>query len=168
MAAPAHNAATMAQGAPKKPSSAGAKLVVANKLPFPVRIRNFRKTEFPEMQRDGSTKMVTVYEADADTIVIHGSAMPRNGQKPCRVFMGYALTEGVDQESFERWREDNKDQNFIRNNLIFAMPNIADAEACARENEKRVTNMEPFDPEGDPRAPRPVAGMTPIVTATAE
>lgn len=162
------NAATEAQGESLEPTSAGAKVVVANKLPFALRIRNFRMRGIMEEQRDGTRREISVAEPLAETIVIHGAAPPKRGVPPCRIFMGYALTEGVDKDSFDNWLKDNKDQAFVLNKLVFAMPNVSDAEACAKENRDRVTNLEPLDPDGDPRAPRPAVGMSGIETATRE
>lgn len=161
-----HNAATLAQGPAKKPSSAGEKVVVANKMPWPIRIRNCVPREVPITLKDGSKRTDTVFEPLPESIVVHGVGTPRGGARSGqRIFMGYALTEGVDKDSFDQWLKDNREQPFVKNQLIFAMPNVSDAEAKAKENEKRVTNFEAFDPAGDHRNAAPPGT---IKTATNE
>lgn len=155
-AAPAHEAATLAQGAGVKPSSAGEKVVVASKLQFPLRIRLFRMIDVTEQRPNAPSVQVKKAEALPDTFIIHGTARLRGAGRADivdnrRMNFGYAFTEGVDKESYDRWAHDNKDQPFITNKLVFAMPDLNEAEAKAKDNEKRVTMHEPLDPSGDER-----------------
>lgn len=165
MAVVKHNPATMSQGAPATVSSAGEKVVVANKLPFALRLRTFKMVGVIEQRPNAPSKEIEMAEARPDTYLVSGTAEMRGPGRTStkdgrRIMWGYALTDGVPKDVWEQWAEDNKDQPMVRNKLVFAMPSMADAEACARENEGRVTNLEPLNPDGDPRMQRN------IVTAT--
>jgi hypothetical protein len=155
-AAPAHEAATKAQGESKKVTSAGEKVVVASKLQFPLRIRNFRMVNVTEQRPNAPSKEISQAEALLDTFVVHGVAKLRGAGRADitdnrRMNFGYAFTEGIDKESYDRWAHDNKDQPFMTNKLVFAMPDLREAEAKAKDNEKRITMHEPIDPAGDTR-----------------
>jgi hypothetical protein len=163
--AAAPNAATLAQGAPKAPSSAGDKVVVANKLPMALRIHNDRMVSIMEQRPNSPSQEVKRAERLPNTYVALGNAQLRGaGRGPIsdgrRILYGYCFTEGIPRDAYENWEEANQDQPFIRNKLVFAARNMAEAEAIARENEKRVTNLEPLNPDGDPRMPRGLATAT--------
>lgn len=146
----------------KKASSAGAKVVVASKLPMGLRIRNFHMVAMSELDRNGNAKEIRVAEALPDTILIHGAARAFNEVPRCQVIHGYAMTEGVDSDSFKRWLDDNKNAPYVVNQLVFCETSLERAINRAKENEKRPTNLEPLDPTGDRRAPAPAVGMEPI------
>lgn len=162
------NVSTRLQGAGKKPASAGGKVVVASRLPWPLRIRTFKFVEVQSINRDGTTQLEKVAEPREEEFIIHGTSLPRDGRIPYRISFGYALTEGVDEESFNQWLKDNATQPFVKNGLVFAMRNLTDAEAVARERKSLHTNLEPFEQEGDRRLPRSPVNVEPIVPATTE
>ena len=53
----APNLATASQGLGKKESSAGEKVVVANKLPMPLRLRTFSMVSSPNVSKNGEVEI---------------------------------------------------------------------------------------------------------------
>lgn len=156
------NRATAAQGGSAQPSSSGGRVVVASKLPMALRIRTFRMVSVIEQRPNSPSKEVELAEANPDTYVIAGTAKLRgpgrtNTEDGRHMRWGYAFTENVPADVWEQWLKDNADQPMVKNKLVFAMPSMEDAQAVARENEKRTTNLEPINPDGDPRTLRTIA-----------
>lgn len=59
---------------------------------------------------------------------------------------GYAITENVPKEFFERWLELNKDHAAVKNNLIFAHIQIASVRDMGEERSELVNGFDPIDP----------------------
>jgi hypothetical protein len=83
---------------------------------------------------------------------------------------GYALTYGIPADFWEQWAEQNKLSSFLKPEddnseygAIFAFPDSADTQACAKEHEGYLTGLEPIstneDAQGrltDRRLPKPL------------
>src|SRR5260221_4670944 len=63
---------------------------------------------------------------------------------------GYALTSGIPEDFWNEWVKQNNDSDIVRRGLVVAFPKMEDVEAKCRENEKKLTGLEPIDP---PRLP---------------
>ncbi len=84
----------------------------------------------------------------------------RVGEDPTApIAHGAALTFGVDREIFERWLEENKESDLVRNNLIFAAENRTEVSAQAREMVGELSGLEPLTPDKDQRVPKRVKSM---------
>src|SRR5712691_785090 len=59
---------------------------------------------------------------------------------------GYALTSGIPEDFWNEWVKQNHDADIVRRGLIFAYHKMEDVEAKCRENEKKLTGLEPIDP----------------------
>jgi hypothetical protein len=90
-------------------------------------------------------------------ILIKGPATELGKRSGARLVAGYAVTDGVSKDAWDAWFKDNKDSDMVRNELIFMRPgddSRAD-DGQAKENRKRLSGMEPLDPDNDVRRPRP-------------
>lgn len=156
--------------APARPSHAGAKVIVASKLPMALDLQH---CEMREVQRRLRETMWTELEAAkvGPIVRINGTAYPR-GQAPegfraaPQMVAGYALTHGVDQDWWDAWEEVNRDAPFVKSGLIFAAETMDEIGQRARGEFKAVTSgLDPVSPPKDgaitdPRLPKPVKGLT--------
>lgn len=133
---------------------AGAKVVVACKLPHGVVLRGFKMEEYDEPVLGGGLRSVKRAVEIGERVVVFGNAVPFGQSPKTRIVAGYALTDGVDRDVWVAWLADNKNSDMVKNVLIFACDDIASAEARARTLSKIRSGMEPLDPAGDPRRPK--------------
>src|SRR4051812_36311075 len=104
--------------APK--SSAGAKVMVACKLPHGIVIRPFKWAPRAEPVMGGGVRETKEAQSIGDQIVIHGPARKIGEDSRVRVVAGYALTEGVDKDAWDQWLETNANSDMVKQRLIFA------------------------------------------------
>lgn len=64
---------------------------------------------------------------------------------------GYGVTPNVSKDFWDKWYEDNKDSDLVRNKIIWAMDNHNDATSWAKEHEGVKSGFEPLDPNNLPR-----------------
>jgi hypothetical protein len=143
------------QGAARAPSSAGDKVTVLCKLPHGLRIRNFKMVDRTEQGIGGISKDVKIAEVVGEHILINGNACEIDKRPRCVILEGgYAVTTGVDRDSWEAWLRDNRDAAYVRNGLVKAVDSMDAAEGFDADNEAARSGLEPFMIDGDPRAPR--------------
>lgn len=154
----------------RKPTAAGDKVIIACKIPNGLRLRIFKMVDDREPSPTGYRDIKRA-EPVGDDVLIKGTAyklVPGNFPKH-RIIFGYALTEGVDRHFWETWLEQNKDSMMVKNKAIFACTSLDDAEAEAKENEKRFLGLEPMRTDGtDPRRPRRLPGVGEVTGFNAE
>jgi len=145
------------QDAYKKPTSSGAKVRVYCKLPLGLRIRLHEMREVPVQVMGGGVRMEQQAQHIAgEDILIHGPMTEIGKVSMSRIAFGFAVTEGVDEASWDHWMKDNEKSAMVLNGLIFATPGDDRADdAQAKEHGEQLTGMEQLDPEDDPRRPRP-------------
>lgn len=148
-------------------SHAGAKVVVASKLPMALELSLETKT-IQERRFQGSiwTEEVYVPVPDTPKVTISGTNYPIGAPPPGvlwperpRMARGAALTFNVDKDFWETWAKQKKDSPFIKNNLVAAFDNEADARAWAGEHQKQKSGLDPMIPDTDPRWPRKVSAI---------
>ncbi len=140
-------------------SKTGETVTVACKMPHGLVIHDeVRKTRAVLVVGGGTRDEVFYERIVGSEVEIFGNARPRDGQYRTRVVGGFALTQGVPKDLWDRWRESHKDLPALKNGLLFAYNTTALAADAARapENRKLRSGLEPLDPKGDPRAPRPL------------
>lgn len=149
------------QGPARQPSSAGAKVTVACKLPHGLRIRAFTFGSEHEQVMGGGSREVKIARATGEAILIHGVAHPFGVVPPCPIIGGYAITHGVDKDTWDNWYEHNKHTDMVRNKMVFAYDEgkQSHVEGEAKENAERLSGLEPLhlDSDGqldDARRPR--------------
>lgn len=128
-------------------SDAGAKVVVACKLPAGIVIRGYVKGTERESVVGGGTRDYDVFRWSGQEAQIFGTAAPFGHQPKCPVVAGYALTHNVSKDLWDDWYSANKDGNLCANKLIFAYESQDRVNGAARENEKAITGFETIDPE---------------------
>lgn len=138
-----------------RPSSAGAKVTVACKLPNGYRMRVFQMVEGSEPVLGGGRRVFQEGRLKGE-VFINGNAKRVEESFGCQVVGGYALTHGVDKDFFDAWFAANKDEPIVTNGLIFAHGDASRVADQAKEQRGVFSNLEPMnrDPMADPRTPR--------------
>lgn len=170
-----------------RPSSAGAKVTVACKVPLGVVIHVDEWTE-RLVETPGGSKTIREARAGSERVTIQGPAYP-NGQPPegfrekPPIVGGFALTHGIDKDFWDKWWEANADERcdpekmehrngcrctmIVKSRMIFAYEAIEDTRSAAKEAKDLHSGLEPLRPDGDYRSPRPLAGISQIKPANA-
>ncbi len=73
---------------------------------------------------------------------IEGYSVVLNGANASNVIGGYGLTENVDKDAFDKWLKTHAEQEYVKNELVFAQAKTNSAEAKAKENAGRKTGLE--------------------------
>lgn len=163
----------------QQPTPKSAKTVtVACKMPGGMRLQHCEPYKDSEPVLGGGRREITVYRKVGEVITVAGCAMPVGGPQPRRLIAGgYALTTGVPADFWDKWFEQNRDADYVKNRIIFAMPSRDAAEAKAEEQEGVKSGLEPLDPSvttakdgriipADPRYPgAAAANLTAVHTA---
>ena len=139
----------------QKPSSAGGKVVVCCNLPNGLLIHADRMIESSEPVMGGGTRAVRIAERGPEIKINGNPTMGPTSPRPSwPVINGYGITRGVDQETWERWLASNRTSPMVVNRCVFALPTASAAKDAAKDHKGIRTGLEPFAPEGDPRAPK--------------
>jgi hypothetical protein len=116
----------------------------------------------------GGSRAIMEARRRPEVFKVAGVGFPQNGNPENRPQMvgGYALTTGIPADFWEKWLEDNKDSDYVRNNLIFATKKGAGIMDMAKEHAKQRSGLEPLNPDkiivggrevpADPRIPSKV------------
>lgn len=139
------------QGPSKKASSAGAKVTVACKIPNGLRLRVFQMIKSQELVMGGGVREMQIANPVGEPILINGPAVPFGAIPNFLIVGGYALTEGVDKETWDAWLAANKESQMVKNKLVFAYEKDGMAAGAAHEHEEIRTGLEPMVPDTDPR-----------------
>ncbi|WP_347558569.1 hypothetical protein [Robbsia sp. KACC 23696] len=130
-----------------------ATVVVASKLPMDLtaRLYDFVKTHEPVM--GGGTREVKLAQQrrDAKEFVFQGNSFPQNKGAHQQINFGYAITRDIPKAFWDEWLEQNKDADFIKNNLIFAHEQSGSLMAKARDHEEIMSGLERIDRNKLPR-----------------
>lgn len=156
-----------------KPSSAGAKVTVACKVPLGLDIQLCRETMFEE-KAHGMTRVERRFDRTGPMVRIVGTSYPVGsvpaGYRPRpEMWNGYALTRGVSKDFWDAWYEQNLLNPLVANRMILA--HETDDGVRGETKDHRVvagdlaTGIDPMIPDKDPRQARPVLpGLTEIET----
>ena len=98
-------------------AAAGGKVVVACKTPAGIVIRPFRWSHESELVMGGGSREIRVARPTGRPVVINGNARRIGADLRCRIVAGYALTEGIDAEIWQQWRETHEESDLVRNDL---------------------------------------------------
>lgn len=140
-----------------EPSSAGAKVTVACNLPHGLQLRPCRMVASRELVMGGGSRDIKIAEPVGEPILIYGAATEGGKLPLAPIVAGYALTHGVPKDAWDQWIADNRDSAMVRNGCVFAYESPDDTQAEAREREGTLSGLQPFLPDGDPRAPRGIS-----------
>ena len=139
-------------------AAAGGKVVVACKTPAGIVIRPFRWSHESELVMGGGSREIRVARPTGRPVVINGNARRIGADLRCRIVAGYALTEGIDAEIWQQWRETHEESDLVRNDLVFAHESLDHVVAWAKEHGATRSGLEPLEKNQDARTPRPKPG----------
>lgn len=138
--------ATQADNEPAlRAGKSGGTVTVACKLPAGLRLRVFEMVDVSHPIFGGGVKIVKEARQVSDDVFVRGTSAPAGQNLPYAVVGGYALTHGIDRDFFERWLEQNRDSDVVRNGLIFAADGRDHAEGRAGDLKETRHGAEPLD-----------------------
>lgn len=137
-----------------KPSSAGAKVTVACKMPNGLLLRVFAMETHSEPVMGGGVREAKSARQIGGTVKLNGNAVPFGKRPDHPIVAGYALTHGIDKEFFDKWLEQNRDSDIVKNSLVFAYDKGDSVRDAAKEHAKARSGLEPIEPDTDPRLPK--------------
>ena len=149
-------------------------VTVACKVPLGVVLYVHEKVDLSERTLAGNTREFHEWRRKGEAVKINGPAYPNGNINELRkkgfhkvpdIEGGYALTMNVPKDFWDAWLEQNRMTQLVKNKMIFAYVDRDSARDAARDNEKRMSGLEPLDPDGDYRVPRPLPGVTMVETA---
>lgn len=136
---------------------AGSTVVVGSKLPNGLVLRVFNMEEFSEPVLGGGSRSSKRARQDvaAGEYVLNGTAIDlgevgRGNLPRHRIAGGFALTAGIPKDFWERWLEQNRRSDLVRNNLVFCHATEEGAFSMGLEREKLKSGLEPLDPDNPP------------------
>ncbi len=120
-------------------------VTVACKLPQGIVIRDFVERTENEPVPGGGTRQVKVFRPIGAHIRIKGPSVPGPFIRRVEIVGGYAISEGIPADVFQRWIDWNKDSAMVRNELIYGHENGNRVRAWAKDREDVRSGMEPLD-----------------------
>lgn len=159
-----------AHGAVERPGGSGDKVIVGLKLGVAYYdIQLCRPIDVQENTQTGP-RTIKQYERTGRVVRLRGTAYPRGTvpegfpERPT-IVDGAALNFGVDRDFWEAWVEQNRLNPLVINRMIFAHADLASARSIAGEHAETQSGLEPVNPKGDRRVPRPTRNdVSPIST----
>jgi hypothetical protein len=120
-------------------------LTVACKLPHGIVIRDFEeRTEYEPVFGQAERRKINVFRSVGPKIRIKGPSVPSTFVRMVEIHGGYAITEGIPADVYERWLNWNKESQFVVNDLIFAHENKARVIDWAKDHDSIKSGMEPL------------------------
>lgn len=120
-------------------------VVVSCKLPNGLILRVYGMVEHAEPVMGGGMRTVKRAVQLPGEVKINGCAAAMGKALPHDIRNGVGLTFGVDADLFNAWREQNKDSDFVKRELIYASAKPAEVEAQAKSNASVKSGFEPVD-----------------------
>lgn len=145
-----------AHGETLKPSSAGAKVIVACKLGVAFFQLQLCREETVDEQTQTGIRQVKKWTRTGQVVRIRGTAYPR-GTPPAgyperpTIVDGAALNHGVDKDFWDQWVEQNRLNPVVVNRMVFAHESRDHVEGQAREHKDALSGLEPITPDTDRR-----------------
>jgi hypothetical protein len=151
---------------PSAPASGTDTVTVACKLANGLILRVFDETVESRPVLGGGVKEEKVFLPTGTQYVVRGpivnlGAYRQAGELPDGIVGGYALTPGIPRDFWERWLDQNKHSDLVRNQIVFASSSYDRASGQARDMKDVKSGLEPLDPDNPTaRNPRDFAGIT--------
>ena len=155
-------------------------VVIACKYPLGLELRLQREHHTMDPMPGGGLKPVKEMRFIENlAFTVKGPAHEPNEPPKGPMVGGYVLTMGCPKEFWDRWHEQNKSSDLVKNGHIFAHGKRATVEGQAKEQKKTLTGLEGLDPTmkrvgdrlvpADPRFPAPMTrNLTETGTGTRE
>lgn len=140
-------------------------LTIGCKIPSGMVLRIYDMADHDEPVFGGGVKIVKRAVKVGPDVKINGCARRMGVDAPHEIRGGVGLTHGVDADFFAKWLEQNKDEPYVKNGMIFAQPtekNPREIGAQIRDHRTLKSGLEPIDmnnlpPEFKGRVERSVA-----------
>lgn len=116
-------------------------VTVCCKYPSGILLRVFQNIDVPVPVPGGGIRSEKQAQQVGPAVKINGPGAPVNRSSPHEIAGGYAMTFGVDADFFERWLDQNRDSDLVKNRLIFVAPSREDARAISEEHADVQTNI---------------------------
>jgi hypothetical protein len=123
---------------------------VASKLPHGLRLQLQQPIEVDEPVMGGGVRSVTRHQHYGNVVLLKGAAVTPQLGGEHRIEGGFAITAGVDADFFNKWMEQNKDHDAVKNGFIFAAEKPADVSAHIKLMKGEAGGFEPTDPSSLP------------------
>lgn len=147
-------------------------VTVLCKLPMGLHLRLHAWEETNELVMGGGSRKGKVARPTGHEVILNGTSA-RHGQarldaKGEFVLMvdGYAATPNVDKDFWDKWLDQNKEHDMVRNNLILAHEKPGEANIMAKDGATLRSGLEPLTPtltdaagrviQSDPRASKSI------------
>lgn len=130
-------------------------VTVACALPHGFILQLQQKVKIPAPSREDPSRTEEISKAGGEKIVIAGPARNRDPERMMNgtgvlVAGGYALTPGVDKDTWEKFAAQMADWPPIATGQVFARERDDHARGHAREGRYGPSGFEPFDPKNMP------------------
>jgi hypothetical protein len=99
----------------------------------------------------GGHRDVKVGRKTGDRYYVRGPRIPYGTVALFSMSGGYALTHGIPEDFWEKWLEENKQQTYVKRELIVAHKALDYVQEQCYDNRDVLTGLEPIDPENLPR-----------------
>lgn len=140
----------MAAQAQTKPVTGTDSVTVLCKIPQGFMMQLHEKRTFTEVGL-GHSKEVSQFFPTGHEFRLNGSAHAQNEGPHCRTVGAYAVTEGVPKEFWEKWLEQNKTLEAVKNGMIVGFDETDYAVDFAKENRALKTGLERLNPHDLPK-----------------
>ena len=126
---------------------AGSTVTVACKIPNGLVLQLSELYDTTEPSPSGA-RPIKASRKVGEAISVKGPARPLSGMPPdYQIIGGYGLTYGVPADFWHDWKDQNRDLDAVRQNLIFASTSHERAMAQAKDMKTIRSGMEPLDPD---------------------
>lgn len=122
-------------------------ITVACKLPHGLVLRLFDMVDGNEAVAGGGFKVIKRAQPRPEVVVLNGYLTQHKGSSIpiASPLSSYALTHGVSKDFFDRWIDENKELDLVKNGLVIA--HAKDTAGAAREYKGTTNGLEPINPE---------------------
>jgi hypothetical protein len=125
-------------------------LTVACKLPCGYVMEVWGMEERQEEILGGGFRVVKRAVSLGKRVKINGAARKIGQDSPHEIRYGVGLTHGVDADFFAAWLDQHKDDDLVKNGIIFAAAKSIDVEAQAKDRSPQRSGLEAVDPNNLP------------------
>lgn len=128
----------------------GETVVVGCKIPNGMVLHLDRMVEFKQPILGGGVEKGEIAQRLPDTFRLNGNSVALNPDGRVteidhRIIGGYGITTGIPRDFWDRWLAANKDADYVRNRLVFAVGDEERAVSVAREQAEIRSGLEPID-----------------------
>ncbi len=126
-------------------------VTVACKMPNGMILQVCDLMDVPSPEPGRPHHTVKEWRPVGEKVTINGPAVQFGDIPEYRIVAGYALTEGVPAQFWDRWLEQHKDDASVKNKLIFAHERTVHVVDMAKDHKSVQSGLQPLKQENDPR-----------------